>query len=376
MSVQADRTTLITGATGFLGVYVLRDLLDRGHRIVALLRPPMDAARRRIEELLGAIGCDGKAAIARGRLLLVEGVLPGRLPEPTWGRTDRILHNAASLELFTNGDPQGDPFRTNVRGTRAILDWADAHNVREMFTVSTAYTCGWNDGLIAERFHDPQPAFQTDYEKTKWLAERFCQEWADRPERTLTVFRPSFLVGDSQTGFTTQFAGFYQFARLVGVLKERYRDSANGDRTYIPLRIPGRPGDVQNVVPVDYVARMIAEIVGEPRFHGRIYHLTNPDPPTNDLMKRCYEEFFSLYGGFFADPGDVVGKCTEAESLLWDQYHLLTPRVVHTPRFDTTNARRVHEAVGLHFPVLDRSRILMLLDWAARQNWGRSNGRK
>ncbi len=302
--------------------------------------------------------------------------MPDRLPASSWGRTDRILHNAASLELFANGDPQGDPFRTNVQGTRAILEWAAANEVRELFAVSTAYTCGWNQGLIPERFHEPQPAFQTDYESTKWRAERLCQEWVAQSGRTLTVFRPSFLVGDSETGYTTQYAGFYQFARLVGVLKERYFDPSNGQSTYVPLRIPGRPEDVQNVVPVDYVARMIAEIMDEPRFQGRIYHLTNPDPPTNDLMKCCYEEFFGLHGGSFADPDDVVGKCTEAESLLWDQYQLLTPRVVHTPRFDTTNARQVHEAVGLTFPTLTRDRILMLLDWAARQKWGRSNGKK
>jgi len=374
--MNTDEIILMTGATGFLGAFVLRDLLERGHQVVALVRPRLQRSRRRLEELLGAIGLNVSEAVGRGQLTLVEGNLPGGLPEPTWGRTDYILHNAASLELFTNGDPQGDPYRTNVRGTQAIIDWAEAYDVRNIFAVSTAYTCGWNKGVIPEQFHHPQPAFQTDYEKTKWLAEMLLQRWSAQPGRTLTIFRPSFLVGDSKTGFTTQFAGFYQFARLVGVLKERYRDPANGDRTYIPLRIPGRPEDVQNVVPVDYVSRMIAEILHDPRFHGRIYHLTNPEPPTNELMKRCYEEFFGLYGGFFADPGEVIGQCTEAESLLWDQYHLLTPRVVHTPRFDTSNARQVREEVGVSFPKLDRERILMLLDWAARRNWGRANGRK
>ena len=183
------------------------------------------------------------------------------------------------------------------------------------------------------------------------------------------------MVGDSQTGYTTQFAGFYQFARLVGVLKERFFDPNNGKSTYIPLRIPGKPEDVQNVVPVDFVARMIAEIVLKPQYHGRIYHLTNPEPPTNDLMKRCYEDYFGLHGGSFAEPQEVVGKCTAAESLLWDQYNLLTPRVVHTPRFDTSNTQNVMKEVGVAFPHLTRERILMLFDWAANRNWGRSNGK-
>jgi len=54
------------------------------------------------------------------------------------------------------------------------------------------------------------------------------------------------------------------------------------------------------------------------------------------MMKRVYEQYFELQGGYFADPNEVIGKCSQAESLLWDQYNLLTPRVVHTPQFDMT----------------------------------------
>lgn len=363
----------MTGSTGFLGNFVLRDLLSRGRRVVAILRSPLAERRERLLQVLNEIGLDARPCLESGRLVFVEGTLPDALPEPAWGHTDDILHNAASLELFVNGDPQGDPYRTNVEGARAVTEWADRHGVRDVLSVSTAYVCGWNDGAIAEVFHEPAPKFQTDYEKSKWLAEFMFRQWSRQPGRTLTIFRPSFLVGDSETGYTTQFAGFYQLARLVGVLKQQFHDPNNGQSTYIPLRIPGKPEDVQNVVPVDFVSRMIAEITIRPQYHGRIYHLTNPRPPTNDLFKRCYEDYFGLHGGFFAPPDEVVGKCTSAESLLWDQYNLLTPRVVHTPRFDTSNAQAVMRDLSMRFPVLDQERIVMLFDWAARRNWGRSS---
>lgn len=364
----------MTGATGFLGSFVLRDLLSHGHRVVAMLRSPLGKNRKRLFNQLGKLNLGAERYIEAGQLSLVEGSLPDHLPKPVWGRTDEILHNAASLDLFANGN--GDPYRTNVTGTEAIIRWAGEHGVRDIHTVSTAYACGWNDGCIRETFHHPEPQFQTDYERSKWQAESLFRQWSQSSGHTLTVFRPSFLVGDSQTGYTTQFGGFYQFARMVSALKERYRDPNNGDITYIPLRIPGRPKDVQNVVPVDFVSRMIAEVLLEPAFHGRIYHLTNPQPPTNDMMKRCYEDYFGLQGGYFTDAEEVVSKCTPAESLLWDQYHLITPRVVHTPRFDTSNMRQVMEAIGLSFPILDRDRIFMLFDWAAARNWGRgSNGK-
>ncbi len=366
-------TTLFAGATGFLGQYVLRDLLRKGERIVAIVRPPLEDSRARLEVMLREIGIEMSDFEARERLVVVPGSLPDDIPEPTWGRTDAVLNCAASLNLFSNGN--GEPFTTNVKGTQALTDWAIRHDVIRMFAVSTAYTCGWRTGTIPERFHYPTPEFQTHYERSKWEAEAILEEWASWIGHSLTVFRPSFLVGDSSTGHTTQFAGFYQFARLVGTLKERYASKNNGKRTYIPLRIPGRPNDRQNIVPVDFVSRIIAEVVTRPAYHGRIYHLTNPEPPTNDMMKQCYEEYFGLHGGSFAEPDEVIGKCNQAESLLWDQYNLITPRVVHNPQFVMDNTKEVMDKVGITFPVLHPDRIFMLFDYAAQKGWGRgTNG--
>jgi len=366
-------TTLMTGATGLLGHLVLRELLIRGHRIVAVLRSPLGETAGRLRGILQKFGTDLSPFIDQRQLILVEGELPGNLPEPEWGRTHSILNCAASLRLFANGD--GEPFETNVSGTKALIEWAIRHNVTRIHAVSTAYTCGWNSGVIYEEFHTPAPEFQTDYEKSKWKAEALLEQWASWLGHSLTLFRPSFLVGDSTTGYTTQFGGFYQFARLVSALKKRFADPNNGESTLIPLRIPGRPEDRQNIVPVDFCSRLIAEVVSDPRFHGRIYHLTNPEPPTNAMMKCCYEEYFGLHGGYFANPEEVIGKCTSAESLLWDKYHLITPRIVHNPLFDTTNTRAVMEAAGLTFPTLNRERIFRLFDYASRRGWGRQYDR-
>ncbi|NLX14864.1 MAG: NAD-dependent epimerase/dehydratase family protein [Phycisphaerales bacterium] len=362
-------TIMMTGTTGFLGQYVLRDFLLRGRRVVAVLRPPLADALPRLTRMLEQIGIDLAPFVESGQFVPVEGSLPDRLPEPDWGPTEAVLHCAASLQLFSNGN--GEPITTNLEGAAALIEWAQAHNIKEFFGVSTAYTCGWNRGVIAEDFHWPRPDFQTDYERSKWQAEILMRDWAEQSGGKLTLFRPSFLVGDSETGYTCQFAGFYQLARLIGVLKQHYSDPGNGKLTHIPLRIPGRPESPQNIVPIDFVARIIDEVIHEPRFHGRIYHLTNPEPPTNDMMKRFYEHYFGLYGGYFADFDEVVGHCTPAESLLWEQFHLLTPRTVHNPLFDCANTREVMAARRIEFPTLDLDRLTKLLDYATACDWGR-----
>jgi nucleoside-diphosphate-sugar epimerase len=374
---EHSHTTLMTGATGFLGSFILRDLLRRDRRVVAMLRPPLDASKRRLTDLLAKLDVDVAHETTRGRLLLVSGALPGPLPEPDWGTTDDILACAASLQLFSNGNCE--PHQTNVDGTVAMLDWARRHGVTRYHAVSTAYVCGSYTDSVREVFHTPRPEFKTEYETSKWLAELLLDQWGQESGNVLTVFRPSFLVGDSTSGYTTQFGGFYQLSRLVSLLKTQF---GNGDRdahTHIPLRIPGRPEDPQNFVPVDFASRIITEVVLAPELNGRIYHLTDPEPLTNDDVKRHLEAYFRMHGGYFVDPAhadEEAKKPSLAESLLWEKYDVVTPRVSHNPRFDQANTREVMQATGVGFPSIDQDRFFTLLDYAVAQNWGqRSNGK-
>lgn len=366
-------TTFMTGVTGFLGRFVLRDLLVRGRRVVAVLREPLDRSRRRFSANMKDLGIDAARFVDEGRLALVEGSLPDNLPGCTWGQPNDIISCAASLQLFSNGNEE--PYRTNVAGTEQLLRWARDHGVNRVHAVSTAYVCGWHTERAREVFHHPQPRFQTEYERSKWLAEALWAEWAAEPGNILTVYRPSLLVGDSSTGYTSQFGGFYQFARMVSILKEQYRDGSNGSSTYIPLRIPGRPDDPQNFVPVDFVSRIIAEVVLNEALQGRIYHLTDPSPITNGEIKSYVEDYFKMHGGYFAEPEKVINHCTTAESLLWEKYDVLTPRVTNVLQFDQANTQRVMRAAGVSFPSIDRRRFSTLLDYAISQRWGqRSNG--
>lgn len=368
-------TTLMTGATGFLGQFVLRELLQRGRRVVALLRSPLQDSRRRLAGLMRPLGVELDEHVTAGRLILREGALPENLPDGEWGPTDDILACAASLQLFSNGN--GEPYKTNVEGTRTLLEWADRHHVTRIHSVSTAYVCGSHRDVIRE-VHHPRPAsFQTEYEETKWQAEEMLAQWSRANGNTLTVTRPSFIIGDSTTGYTTQFGGFYQFARFVSLMKAECGSNSNGDGTYIPLRIPGRPDEqIQNLVPVDYAARMIAEIILHPELHGRIYHLTDPNPPTWDAFKQFLEGYFHIYGGYFVDGESLPSDKTEAESLMWEKYDLLMPRIHHQPLFDEANTRAVRQSLGLEYPSLTPQRLSLLLDYAVSQRWGQRANRR
>ena len=369
MNPYSGHTTFMAGATGFLGHFVLRDLLRHGWRVAAMVRPPLSATRDRLARLMAEIHTDIHPYEADGRLILVPGLLPHDLPEPTWGRTDLVLNCAASLQLAC--DDSGEPDRTNVQGTAALLDWADRHGVSRFHAVSTAYTCGWNAGRIMERLHHPRPQFQTDYERTKWQAELLAAEWGRTPGRSVTILRPSFLIGEWATGYSSQFSGFYVFARLIHLLREQFRDPNNGVLTHVPLRIPLPPDGRHNIVPVDFVAGAIAAAVAHDSLHGRIYHLTNPLPPTNEDVRRWFEDFFHLDGGVWVNPGDLNGDATQAEALVWKQIGLVLPRATHCPQFDQSNTSELMSRAGLRFPTVDRDCIFRTLDVAVSRGWGR-----
>lgn len=368
---SSKRTILMTGATGFLGHFVLRDLLQKNFRVVALLRHPVAETAGRLRAMLSRLGVDSRAAEAGGQLLLQEGGLPDDLPESTWGETSEILSCAASLQLFSNGN--GEPFRTNMLGTEMLIEWARRYGVGRIHAVSTAYVCGSYKDDVREIFHPRPPDFQTEYEYSKWMAEDMLARWAHQDSGVLTVLRPSFLIGDSETGYTCQFGGFYQFARLVSMMKERYADlpGQNGNGTLVPHRIPGSEHDlIQNLVPVDFAARIIAEVVADHSLQGRVYHLTDPAPPTWGEFKQWIEEYFHIHGGQFVDRGEFLGEHTPAESLLWEKYDLLMPRLQHQIRFDQEHTQDVMRRRNVGFPSLTRERMKILLDYAASQRWG------
>ena len=126
-------TVLLTGATGFLGHYILAELLDRGWRCTVLLRPPVERSIARLADLLRELGVDAERCIADGSIEPVCGDLPDGLPTIRVDSSAILIHAAAATNFQRNTN--GDPERTNVDGTRAVLDWADRLGLRRLHLV-------------------------------------------------------------------------------------------------------------------------------------------------------------------------------------------------------------------------------------------------
>lgn len=366
---HAREYVFVTGATGFIGHYVVAELLQRQECLALLLRPGLDRSRLRLAALLAPLGHDLDSAIDDGRVVLLEGDVNGRLPRAIGLTFKSVLHIAACTDFEPKAD--GDPWRTNVLGTRHLLDWAAQRGVPRLHLVSSAYRCGVRHDTVYESIDEPKPVHHNAYEHSKWQAEQDAAAWARQRGVVLTVYRPSIVVGHSTTGRTTSFGGFYIMARATQVLARSY--SADDPRRYqTGIRLVGRDNEAQNLVTVDYVAAMIATAVHDRRHQGAVYHLTHPCPPTNGQIKSAVDRYFDVAGSGFVTP-DVLADAplSDVERLFHEGCRPLRAYLIDTPTFARGNTFFLELAAGVCCPRIDDALLVRLMRYACDTRWGR-----
>jgi nucleoside-diphosphate-sugar epimerase len=357
----------LTGATGLIGHYLLAEVLRSGQCCVALVRHATNG-RSRLLRLLNDLDIDGHALLASRRLVLLEADLLGTIESAPDLPITQLVHAAGCTRFHE--DSAGDPVRTNVKGTAAILAWAERHSIPSIHLVSTAYVCGRDGGVAAERHCSTPPRFHNAYERSKWLSEQLCLQWAqDDKQRRLTIHRPSIVVGQRSNGRTTTFSGFYLSVRAAEAVAQLAQRRKLDMRHQIQLRIPGRMLGQQNIVPVDDVAKMIAGIVERPELHGRVYHHVHPEPPSNQLIQVAIQEHFNLSGWEFVGNAADDSARNTFERIFDRLIEPIRPYLLDTPQFERANTAHAERILGLRCEPFDQESIQRLCAFATRRGW-------
>jgi nucleoside-diphosphate-sugar epimerase len=374
---------LVTGTTGFLGPALAHELISRGHRVLCLVRATTPAyARQRIVQALTTWTGDvehlletGRLAVLRGDIHLPSCGLPGELRRSLRGHVTALVHAAGSTRFTATSD--GEPERTNVRGTRDVLDLTRELDCRDWHLISSAYVAGSTTEAWETAVEVP-PCFRNAYERSKWGEEELARREARETRATLTVYRPSIIVGHSETGRTTGFMGIYYLFRATSLLARAASQQPDIDRHRIPLRIPATPEKCPNLICIDDVADAFGDLFENAAAHGGVYHLTHPAPPSNAEIKRMLEEYYDIAGGRFVGETESVAGVDERRSDLTNPFQRLFDEMTapvrdylfDAPRFDRS---RVDEFVRCRPAPWTDERLRRLISTAETGGW-RSSG--
>ncbi|MGN2641698.1 SDR family oxidoreductase [Nocardia takedensis] len=241
---------LVTGATGFIGRFLVPQLLHRDGDIHVLVRPGLDSADR--------FTCCAREWDGGDRVRPVRGDLgaPGLGIDPGWlvehrGEIDHIFHLASSYDLIERGG-----------GTRHVVEVAEALGTPLLHHLSTVEVAGGFEGLFTEDMFDRGQRPATALQRGKFEAERIVRDsgvdWR--------IYRPSIVIGHSRTGEIDRIDGPYYFFRLLRMAAQLPR--------LLPVLVP-KLGET-NMVPVDFVARALDHIAHGDLPNSSTYHLVDP----------------------------------------------------------------------------------------------------
>jgi len=370
------QTIFLTGATGLLGRYLLRDLLASGHRVGVLVRDGQQRmASDRLEELL-AFGSE-----TLGRKLPKPVLLHGDLIAPRLGlgvaewnwlarQAEAVIHSAA--QVLYRPTPDGEPWETNVNGTRRLLEVCRSLGINEIHHLSTAFLCGDRSGIVYENELDCGGGSNNAYEQSKFAGEQMLREFDGI---RATIYRPSVIVGDSRTGYTSTYHHFYRFLELAVRLSSRPAsppDTSKLGRQRLPLRLPLTGEETQNLVPVDWVSHAILSLLRRPQWHGRTYHLVARQPVRLREIKGIIEDLLCIEGIQWVGR-DGLADPTLLEQLVLEQFQDYWSYLQSDLVFDCRNTRQA--LPDLPPPLFDRELVIRLLHFAQQDNWGRGRAR-
>jgi len=254
-------TYFVTGATGFIGRHLLAKLLARKGEVYCLVRK---GSQEKFEELRARFGDDGKRlhAITGDLSKSSLGVSPAQ-KKALGGKIKHFFHLAAIYDLAADAESQ---IAANVGGTRHALQLAEQIKAGCFHHTSSIAVAGLYPGVFREDMFDEAEDLDHPYFKTKHDAEALVRKSTAVPYR---IYRPSVVLGHSQTGEIDKIDGPYYFFRALKKLRQS-----------LPQWMPviGIEGGRVNMVPVDYVVDAMDHIAHKPGLDGGCFHLTDPAP--------------------------------------------------------------------------------------------------
>ena len=210
----------LTGATGFIGGEVARQLRGRGDEVACLVRSPGKAAK------LTELGCELVAGDLGDEAAIRNGM----------HGCDAVVHAAAMYEIGIPAKQRPAMWEANVAGTERVMKAALAENVPRVVYVSTVGIFGNTHGeVVDEAYKNPETDFTSYYEETKLEAHKLVQRLIDEEGLPAIVVQPGGVYGPGDTSQVADLLEQFFAGRLpllpfpeLGICMTHVEDIAGG----------------------------------------------------------------------------------------------------------------------------------------------------
>ena len=253
-------TALVTGGTGFVGAAIVERLLRHGEHVRALARS---------EDSAGALAAAGAEPV-RGDVRDLDALTSAM------AGCDVVYH-AAGANAFCLRDPS-PMFEINVEGSDAVVRAAARARVRRVVYTSSAATLGEARGTVGTERSPHRGWFLSNYERSKFEAERRVLSAARETGSEVVCVNPSSVQGPGRSTGSARFLLDYLNGRLKAVVDSRLSlvDIADCTRGHLLAETNGKPGERYVLSGASLTVREALDLLG--RLTGlEEYELWRPD---------------------------------------------------------------------------------------------------
>ena len=285
MSQATGKTALVTGANGFIGQPLCREMLRQGWQVRAAVRAP----------------CEFPVAVETVSVGAIDG-------ETNWADAlrdiDVVIHLAARVHVMedTAADPLAEFLKVNTQGTANLARQAAAAGVKRLVYVSTIKVNGEQTTETQPFVESGEPNPQDAYSISKWQAEQALHGVARETGLEVVILRPPLVYGPSVKG---------NFIRLLEAIDKG-----------IPLPLAG-VRNKRSLIYLDNLAGALIVCARHPAAAGKTYLVRDGADVSIPELVRQIAAGLGTSPGLFPFPvmllrvlGGLFGKPESAERLL------------------------------------------------------------
>jgi dihydroflavonol-4-reductase len=299
MSIRSNEPVLVTGGTGFLGAYIIRELVEKGYRVRSIRRTD------KLPFFISPLVLD-KVEWIQGDLLDI-----GAMEEAMEG-IQTVIHAAAKVSLISR--ERKAMFKTNIEGTSNLVNAALAQNIKRLIHVSSVAALGRSElgATLSEGKQWEKISLNSNYAISKYNGE--MEVWRAIGEGlNAAIVNPSTIIGYGDWNVSS-----------CAIFKHVYQES------------PWYTNGINGFISVEDVARAIVLIM-ETDISGERFVLSSENWSFRQLIDTIADGFSKKHPRWEAGPfsTQIAWRLEKLKSVFTGQPPLITKESARIARSTT-----------------------------------------